>query len=93
MFVSVTNWWCNSNIKGKPGNFTANLSVYGKARKRQCVWDVWPHLQTPPGAVFSHDADVGGVDAGPNKPGQVVKLDIPHLKTREWHTELVKLHL
>lgn len=39
-----------------------------------------PHLQAAPGAVLRHDADVGGVDAGANEPGQVVELDVSHLK-------------
>lgn len=37
------------------------------------------HLQTATRTVLSHDADVGGVNAGPDEPGQVVELNIPHL--------------
>lgn len=41
-----------------------------------------PHLQAAPGAVLRHDADVGGVDAGADEPGQVVELDVSHLKNK-----------
>lgn len=42
-----------------------------------------PHLQAAPGAVLRHDADVGGVDAGADEPGQVVELDVSHLESKQ----------
>lgn len=42
-----------------------------------------PHLQAAPGAVLRHDADVGGVDACADEPGQVVELDVSHLESKQ----------
>lgn len=38
------------------------------------------YLQAASGTVLCHNADVGRVDAGPDEPGKVVKLDVSHLK-------------
>lgn len=38
------------------------------------------HLQTAPGTVLCDDADIGRVDAGADETGQVLVLDVPHLK-------------
>lgn len=43
------------------------------------------HLQAASGAVLRHDADVGGVDAGADEPGQMVELDVSHLKKQAQH--------
>lgn len=38
------------------------------------------YLKTTSGTVFSHNTDVWRVNAGPNEPGQMVELNISHLK-------------
>lgn len=38
------------------------------------------YLQAASGTVLRYDADVGRVDAGSDEPGQVVELDVSHLK-------------
>lgn len=40
------------------------------------------HLQAASGAVLRHNADVGGVDAGADEPGEVIELDISHLEQK-----------
>lgn len=38
------------------------------------------YLQAASGTVLRYDADVGRVDAGSDEPGEMVELDVSHLK-------------
>lgn len=38
------------------------------------------YLEAPAWAVLGQDADVGGVSAGTDEAGQMLVLDIPHLR-------------
>lgn len=38
------------------------------------------YLQAAAGAVLGDDADVGGVDASADEPGEMVELNVSHLK-------------
>lgn len=60
-------------------NFLSDVLQPG-SRLQAAVKPMGSHLQAAPGAVLRHDADVGGVDTCADEPGQVVELDVSHLK-------------
>lgn len=48
------------------------------------------YLKTSSRTIFSHNTNVGGIDAGANEPGQVVELNVSHLDTKEGCLSVIK---
>jgi len=81
--ASICRWWSS---RSHPGLWAAPTLGDGRWRERSQPWMAagapgpGRYLEAPARAVLGQDADVRGVGAGTDEAGQMLVLDIPHLR-------------